>query len=213
MTEDIQHLEPATSSEKCRDWRQAEPRPSGPEFRDWRQPEPLPAAAAADPGKLRYLLVSLAVVVLDQWTKWLVELHLAHHVAQPIVPNLLNLTHVRNTGVAFGLFASHGLSASWVLTGLGLVALSAVSLYFGYASPRDRSLLVALALVVGGAVGNLIDRIASGAVTDFIDVYVGTHHWPSFNVADAAISIGIVLMAIDSLWSRRAAQASEPHNA
>ncbi len=63
----------------------------------------------------------------------------------------------------------------------------------------DRLLLVALALVVGGAVGNLIDRVSSGAVTDFIDVYVGTHHWPSFNVADSAISIGIVLMAIDSL--------------
>ena len=200
MTEDIQHFEPTVSGAEVRDWRPPEP-----------EPEPA-AAAAADPGKLRYLLVSLAVVVLDQWTKWLVELHLAHHVAQPIVPNLLNLTHVRNTGVAFGLFASHGLSASWVLTGLGLVALSAVSLYFGYASPRDRSLLVALALVVGGAVGNLIDRIASGAVTDFIDVYVGTHHWPSFNVADAAISIGIVLMAIDSMWSRRAAHASEPRS-
>jgi signal peptidase II len=171
------------------------------------------AAAAADPGKLRYLLVSFVVVVLDQWTKWLVEVHLAHHAAQPLVPGLLNLTHVRNTGVAFGLFASNGMSASWVLTGLGLLALSAVSVYFGYASPRDRGLLVALALVVGGAVGNLIDRISSGAVTDFIDVYLGMHHWPSFNVADAAISIGIVLMAIDSLWSRRAARASEPQGA
>jgi signal peptidase II len=171
--------------------------------------EPTAAAVAADPGKLRYLLVSLAVVVLDQWTKWLVEVHLAHHAAQPIVPGFLNLTHVRNTGVAFGLFASHGMSASWLLTGLGLLALSAVSLYFGYASPRDRGLLLALALVVGGAIGNLIDRIASGAVTDFIDVYVGIHHWPSFNAADAAISIGIALMAIDSLWSRRSAHPSE----
>jgi signal peptidase II len=161
-------------------------------------------------GKLRYLLVSLAVVVVDQWTKWLVEIHLTHHMAQPIVPGLLNLTYVRNTGVAFGLFAAHGVSTSWLLTGLGLVALSAVSVYFGFASPHDRGLLVALALVVGGAVGNLIDRIASGAVTDFIDVYVVSHHWPSFNVADAAISIGIVLMAIDSLWSRRAAHASQP---
>jgi signal peptidase II len=180
LTEDVQHFEPAVAT-----------------------------AATADPGKLRYLLVSLGVVVLDQWTKWLVEVHLAHHVAQPIVPGLLNLTHVRNTGVAFGLFASNGLSASWVLTGLGLLALCAVSVYFGYASPRDRGLLLALALVVGGAVGNLIDRIASGAVTDFIDVYVGSHHWPSFNVADAAISIGIALMAIDSLQSRRAAHAPE----
>lgn len=167
-----------------------------------------PTAAAPPMGKARYLLVSLAVVVLDQWTKFLVEVHLQSHTAQPIVPGFLNLTHVRNTGVAFGLFAAHGMSTSWVLTALGLLALSAVSVYFGFASPRDRWLLVALGLVVGGAVGNLIDRIASGAVTDFIDVYIGMHHWPSFNVADAAISIGIVLMAIDSLGSRRAAHAA-----
>ena len=170
------------------------------------------AVTAPSPGKLRYLLVSLAVVVLDQWTKWLVEVHLDSHMAQPIVPGFLNLTHVRNTGVAFGLFAAHGMSTSWLLTGLGLLALSAVSVYFGFASPRDRWLLVALGLVVGGAVGNLIDRIASGAVTDFIDVYVGIHHWPSFNVADAAISVGIVLMAIDSLGARRSSDhVAAPH--
>ena len=151
--------------------------------------------------KLRYLLVSLGVLVLDQWTKWLVEAHLPHHTAEPIIPGLLNLTHVRNTGVAFGLFASD-LGGGWLLTLLGLGALAAVGVYFWFAPSRDRSLLVALALVVGGAVGNLIDRVSSGAVTDFIDVYLGPHHWPSFNVADSAISIGIVLMAIDSFRPR-----------
>jgi signal peptidase II len=147
--------------------------------------------------KLRYLLVSVGVIVLDQWTKWLVELHLPHHTAETVIPGLLNLTHVRNTGVAFGLVASDG-GSGWLLTVLGLGALAAVALYFWFAPSRDRWLLVALALVVGGAVGNLIDRVTSGAVTDFIDVYVGLHHWPSFNVADSAISIGIVLMAVDS---------------
>lgn len=151
--------------------------------------------------KLRYLLVSLGVLVLDQWTKWLVEAHLPHHTAEPIIPGLLNLTHVRNTGVAFGLFASD-LGSGWLLTLLGLGALAAVGVYFWFAPSRDRSLLVALALVVGGAIGNLIDRVSSGAVTDFIDVYLGPHHWPSFNVADSAISIGIVLMAIDSFRPR-----------
>ena len=155
-------------------------------------------------GKLRYLYVSLGVVVLDQWTKWLVELHLPHHAAHPVIPGFLNLTHVRNTGVAFGLFASEGgKSGTLLLTLLGLAALTAVGLYFWYAPPGDRLLLVALSLVVGGAIGNLIDRVSSGAVTDFIDVYVGTHHWPSFNVADSAISIGIVLMAIDSFRARK----------
>ena len=155
-------------------------------------------------GKLRYLDVSLGVVVLDQWTKWLVELHLPHHAAHPVIPGFLNLTHVRNTGVAFGLFASEGGNGgSWLLTLLGLAALTAVGLYFWYAPSGDRLLLIALSLVVGGAIGNLIDRVSSGAVTDFIDVYVGTHHWPSFNVADSAISIGIVLMAIDSFRARK----------
>ncbi|HEX4966581.1 MAG TPA: signal peptidase II [Thermoanaerobaculia bacterium] len=147
--------------------------------------------------KLRYLLVSVGVIVLDQWTKWLVEVHLSNHSVDPVIPGLINLTHVRNTGVAFGLFASDG-GSGWLLTVLGLGALAAVALYFWFAPSRDRWLLVALALVVGGAVGNLIDRVTSGAVTDFIDVYVGLHHWPSFNVADSAISVGIVLMAIDS---------------
>ena len=160
-------------------------------------------------GKLRYLLVSLAVLVLDQWTKWLVEVHLPNHTAQPLVDGFLNLTHVRNTGVAFGLFASDAGGQSWLLTVLGVAALLAVGLYFWFAPARDRSLLVALALVVGGAIGNLIDRVSSGAVTDFIDVYVGNHHWPSFNVADSAISVGIVLMAIDSFRPRQHPVAQE----
>jgi signal peptidase II len=162
-----------------------------------------PQSAAEKLLKFRYLFVSLAVIILDQWTKWLVELHLPHHTVDTVIPGFLNLTHVRNTGVAFGMFATSSghEGGSWLLTLLGLAALSAVGLYFWFAPSRNRGLMVALSLVVGGAVGNLIDRISSGAVTDFIDVYVGTHHWPSFNVADSAISIGIVLMAIDSFRS------------
>jgi signal peptidase II len=159
--------------------------------------------------KLRYLFLSLAVIVADQWTKWLVEIHLPQHAAQPLIPSLLNLTHVRNTGVAFCLFAADGAaSGSWLLIALGLAALAAVSVYFWFTPGRDRLLLVALALVVGGAIGNLIDRVTSGAVTDFIDVYVGLHHWPAFNVADSAITIGILLMALDSLRPHR---GHEPH--
>lgn len=162
------------------------------------------APSVADLSKLRYLFVSLGVIVLDQWSKWLIELRLPHHTAEPLIPDLLNLTHVRNTGVAFGLFASQGMTGgSWLLTLLGLAALAAVGVYFWFAPARDRLLLIALALVVGGAVGNLIDRVSTGAVTDFIDVYVGVHHWPSFNIADSAISTGIVLMAVDSFRSRK----------
>jgi signal peptidase II len=166
-------------------------------------------SAAAEPvrlaarlaGKGPYLLVALAVLALDQWTKWLVELHLPLSAVQPVFPGL-NLTHVRNTGVAFGLFAAPG-STSWPLALLGMAALGAVVFYFVLAPRAHRLLLSALGLILGGAVGNLLDRLASGAVTDFIDVYVGDFHWYFFNAADSAITVGIVLMAFESLRPHR----------
>lgn len=160
----------------------------------------VPSAVPAAPKKIGFLFVSLAVLVLDQWTKWLIEIHLPLHASTPVLGGLFNFTHVRNTGVAFGLFAAQGLSSGgWLLTALGLGALAAVCIYFWRTPTKDKTLLAALALVVGGALGNLLDRAATGAVTDFVDLFVGAHHWPAWNVADAAISIGIVLMAIDSL--------------
>ncbi len=166
-------------------------------------PEALDAAAARR-RKTRYLLLSLAVLVGDQWTKWLVEAHLPLHVARPVVPGLLNLTHVRNTGVAFGMFAAGSHLPSLLgLVGLSLLAMGVVAYYFLRTPAEDRWLLVALALVLGGAVGNLTDRLFAGAVTDFVDAYVGFHHWPAFNVADSAITIGICLLVADTLRPRR----------
>lgn len=154
--------------------------------------------------KIRFLLLSLAVLVADQWTKWLVDLHLPEHGVEPIVPGLLNLTHVKNTGVAFGFFAATGRGAgSWLLTALGLSALALVGLYFWRVPRSNRLLQAALALVLGGAIGNLVDRVAAGAVTDFIDFYFGTYHWHTFNVADSAISVGIALIAWDTLVAHR----------
>jgi len=145
----------------------------------------------------RYLVLSLFVLVLDQWTKWLVEAKLVHHTSFEVIPDLLSFTHVRNTGVAFGLFAAHGdVANTWLLTGLGLAALLFVGYYFQAVPLSDRPLLAALALVLGGAVGNLLDRALSGGVTDFIDFYVGTYHWHTFNVADSAITVGIAVMVL-----------------
>lgn len=164
--------------------------------------------------KSRYLLISLAILVLDQWSKWLIELHLPQHTSIEIIPNLLNLTHVRNTGVAFGLFPAHGSKAGiWLLTILGLAALTFVGIYFARVPREEHTLLAALALVLGGAVGNLVDRIVSGGVTDFVDFYFGTYHWHTFNVADSAITVGIALMALSALrpgaLSARASAAGE----
>jgi signal peptidase II len=155
--------------------------------------------------KARLGIVSLAVLVVDQWTKHLAETGLAGRPPVTVVPGFIDLVHVENTGVAFGLFAA-GSSTVGVLalTLLGMTALALVLYYFWRTPETNRVVLISLALILGGAVGNLIDRVMSGSVTDFIDVYVGTHHWPTFNAADSAITVGIVLLSIDALLVRRA---------
>ena len=155
-----------------------------------------------------YLLLSLAIVVADQWSKWLVERYLPLHRPMEIIPGVLNFTHVKNTGVAFGMFAANGSSSSTaILTILGLIALAVVGTYFWHTSKQDTLMLTSLSLILGGAVGNLLDRIAAGSVTDFIDAYVGTYHWHTFNLADSAITIGISLMALEILLTGRRSKA------
>jgi signal peptidase II len=157
-------------------------------------------------GKSAYFVLAWAILALDQWSKWLVEEHLPVLASQPVIPGLLSFTHVRNTGVAFGLFAAHGDAfRTWALAGVGCLALAVVMVYFHRTPREDRLLLTSLGLVLGGAVGNLLDRIAAGAVTDFVDVYVGSYHWHTFNVADSAITVGLLLMAWDALRPRAAA--------
>ena len=155
------------------------------------------------PGKRHFLLLSVAIVAIDQWTKWLVETHITLHGSRELVPGVLYLSHVRNTGVAFGLFANHGVATySWVLSILSLAALLLVGWFFWRTPTHSRLLLVALAMVLGGALGNLLDRATTGAVTDFVGVYLGSYRWPDFNVADSAISVGIALMLLDSFRLR-----------
>ncbi len=154
--------------------------------------------------KSSYLLISLVVLTLDQWSKYMVERYLPEHVPHQIIPGFLALTHVKNTGVAFGLFAAHGsLWPTVILTVLGLAALTIVGIYFWKTPAGDWRMLTALSLILGGAIGNLLDRVASGQVTDFIDAYFENYHWHTFNIADSAITIGICLMAIDILVSRK----------
>lgn len=161
--------------------------------------------------KAPYLLLSLLVLVLDQWTKWLVELHLGKYASHEVIPNLLNFTHVKNTGVAFGLFAARGdTTATLVLTILGVLALSFVAYYFWIVSVHDRMLLIALGLVIGGAIGNLVDRVMNGGVTDFIDFYFGTYHWHTFNIADSAITVGIGLMLLATFLQPEPEHSSAP---
>jgi len=152
---------------------------------------------------LAYLLLVAGVVGLDQLTKAAVvgsiELHGPH---VPLIDGLLSLSHVRNRGAAFGLLSDWDLPYQSVLLSLlSLGALLAIAVYFFRLPAVARLPRFALALVLGGAVGNLVDRVRLGYVVDFIHVYWRQHQWPDFNVADSAISVGVTLLVLDILRS------------
>jgi signal peptidase II len=155
-------------------------------------------------GRAPYLGIVAAVVVLDQLTKAWVQRSIGPHESRPVIDGFLSLTHGRNPGIAFGILSEGGLPLqAQVLTLLGLVAVVALSVYALRIPPGHRLRLVALSLVIGGAVGNLIDRIRHGSVVDFIHVYWRTYAWPDFNVADSAISVGVTLLVLEALFSPR----------
>ncbi len=161
-----------------------------------------------------WFLWSLTVLVLDQWTKWLVERHLPHPISREILPGLLHLSHVKNTGAAFGILAEFGaLRGPWLLILASIIAMGFVGITLLGTPSQNWKVLLALSSILGGAVGNLLDRLFRGAVTDFVGVYIGSYRWPDFNVADSAISIGIVLLLLDIVLPRRARSESTvlPH--
>ena len=149
---------------------------------------------------LPYLLLITAVVVLDQLTKALVVRSIGLHDYVPLIDGLAGLSHVRNHGAAFGLLSDWNLPyQSLLLSLLSLAALGAIATYFVRLPAAARLPRLALALVLGGAVGNVIDRLRLGYVVDFVHVYWRQYQWPDFNVADSAITIGVALLVIDIL--------------
>ena len=152
------------------------------------------------------LAVAFVVAVIDQLAKaWILSLFAAEAGERIIrVAPVLNFALVMNRGVSFGLFNTDA-SLNAVVFAL-IAALIVAALLVWLARARDRLLQVAIGLVVGGAVGNVVDRLLRGAVVDFLDVHVGEWHWFIFNLADAAISVGVGLMVIDGLRGRREAR-------
>ena len=144
-----------------------------------------------------WLFVGLtgAILVLDQVTKALVSAALRLHESRSIIPGFLSLTLVHNTGAAFGILAgeSSPLRTAFFLV-VSVVAMGVVLWLLLRLRPEQKVEAVALSLIFGGAVGNVIDRIRFGKVIDFIDVFYRSYHWPAFNVADAAISVGVFLL-------------------
>ena len=149
-------------------------------------------------GRLPYALLVAATLIADRWTKALVRSRLDLNESISVIDGFFNITYVRNTGVAFGIFSSISSPAKSVLLSLFTAFAAVVVVTYSVRNPAGNRLLqVALGLILGGALGNLYDRLAYGYVVDFLELYAGSYHWPSFNVADAAISTGVVLLAIE----------------
>lgn len=161
-----------------------------------------PVAALKESAVYRgaYIAVSLLVLVLDQWTKGIITRAFEVHQSRPVIAGFFDITYVQNSGAAFGLFASVDSSLKAII--LNSVAILVFLIVSGYAlrtSHRSVRLQLGFALILGGAVGNLMDRVRYGYVVDFLDFSVSGHHWPAFNVADAAICIGVGLLFLDML--------------
>jgi len=167
----------------------------------------LPPADAPRVGVIWWL--SLAIIAADQLSKALVRGSVALFESKTIIPGVVDFAHVRNEGVAFGLFNSADLQHKWVLTtGLALGALLGISFYARHIRPNERLARIGLSMILGGALGNLIDRVTMGYVLDFVDVYWRDWHFWAFNVADACISTGAVLVFVDLLFVRSHASDS-----
>ena len=148
-----------------------------------------------------HFLLSLLVILLDRWTKRLVAARLSMYDHIQIIPGFFRITHTENTGAAFSLFAdspSHWKTA--MLIAFSLTAMVVVSILLWKQSRALTTTGIALSLILGGAVGNLWDRIASGRVVDFLDVYYKSYHWPVFNLADSAIVVGASLLVLEIIF-------------
>lgn len=149
---------------------------------------------------IRFLAIVVAVVACDQLTKLWVLDSFSLYESLEIIPGFFSLTYLTNKGAAFGFLA--GQTGAWrhyLFLVLGSVALVVIGIAWSRLRHGHKLYAVSLPLISGGALGNLIDRVRLGSVVDFLDVYVGTHHWPAFNVADSAISIGVVVFFLANI--------------
>lgn len=151
------------------------------------------------------LLISAVVVALDRWSKAWVTHHVELGLAIPVIPNVFRITHVLNDGAAFSLFADAASPehVRWLLIGFSTLAALAVLIALVKMGRVFTLTTVALALVLGGAIGNDYDRIRFASVVDFLEVHIVHYHWPDFNVADSAIVTGACLLLLDALVGKK----------
>ena len=148
--------------------------------------------------------IAAFVVIIDQFTKLWIMANFALHEQQNVIPDLFDLVYVTNTGAAFGFLAGSksGLRQLFFL-GVGIIALVVIVFAYGHLKKQGKIFVYSLGLIAGGAIGNLIDRVRFGSVVDFLDFYLGSHHWPAFNVADSAITVGVGLFMLGTLLQHR----------
>jgi signal peptidase II len=155
-----------------------------------------------------FFLIAGSVVLLDRLTKWAVARYIPLHDTIAIIPGLFLISHVENRGAAFGLFAES--TFPWKITalvGFSLIALIIVSLLLWKNSHVVNTTTIGLSLILGGAAGNLWDRVMDGRVVDFLHFYIGSYVWPDFNIADSAIVIGALLLVSEILFSKSGREA------
>ncbi len=154
-------------------------------------------------GRIPFFIFAGLLVALDQVTKYLLVRAIPLNTGTRIIPGLLNLVHVHNTGGAFSIFAGSGYPwRRYVFMGLAVIVIAAIAYAYGRVGKRDNWTRIAYICIASGAIGNLIDRIRLHEVIDFLDVYVGSWHWPAFNVADSAISTGAVMLLVSLIGKK-----------
>lgn len=144
---------------------------------------------------------AFAVLALDQITKHLIATRFPVHETRPLISGFFNLVNVRNRGMAFGIMNRPG--ADWgfyLLLGATLGAVALLLFWFYRLKSEDKAMTLPLSLILGGATGNLLDRVRLGEVIDFLDFHIGAYHWPAFNVADSAITVGTLWLAVSLLF-------------
>jgi signal peptidase II len=156
-----------------------------------------------------FVLGAAVIVLLDQITKAAIVKNFLIHESYTVIDGFFNLVYVMNPGAAFGFLANMSETFRYFFfTGITAVVILLIIYYVVKSKPQNMLMVISLTLIFAGAVGNLIDRIRFGAVVDFLDVYIGTAHWPAFNVADSAISIGAMLMIWEMIMKREKVQSS-----
>jgi signal peptidase II len=153
-------------------------------------------------------VLALGVFALDRWTKWIVETQLGSYDTKTVIPGFFNIVRSQNPGVAFGIFAdTSSRSRTPLLVGFSIVAVALLAGMLWRIDRLDTPSATGLALIFGGAMGNVFDRVRTGSVTDFLDFYAGTWHWYTFNLADASICTGAGLLILSMLLSQHKREA------